>query len=70
MPRCWVKNWAFCGRRARGFWGAASCPPQDKGQLVVLRQRVTELQAETLRSFDRALERNPQFRQSMGSKTQ
>jgi len=37
---------------------------------VVLRQRVTELQAETLRSFDRALERNPQFRQSMGSKTQ
>ena len=36
----------------------------------MLRQRVTELQAETLRSFDRALERNPQFRQSMGSKTQ
>ena len=53
-----------------GFLGRGELPPQDKGQLVVLRQRVTELQAETLRSFDRALERNPQFRQSMGSKTQ
>ncbi len=52
-----------------GFLGRGELPPQDKGQLVVLRQRVTELQAETLRSFDRALERNPQFRQSMGSKT-
>ena len=53
-----------------GFLGRGELPPQDKGQLVVLRQRVTELQAETLRSFDRALERNQQFRQSMGSKTQ
>ena len=53
-----------------GFLGRGELPAQDKGQLLMLRQRVTELQAETLRSFDRALERNPQFRQSMGSKTQ
>ncbi len=52
-----------------GFLGRGELPAQDKGQLLVLRQRVTELQAETLRSFDRALELNPQFRQSLGGKT-
>ena len=51
---------------------ASAISPMKPGTVETpsLRQRVTELQAETLRSFDRALERNPQFRQSMGSKTQ
>ncbi len=53
-----------------GHLGRGELPPQDKGQLLVLRQGVTELQAGTLRSFDRALELNPQFRQSLGGKTQ
>ena len=53
-----------------GFLGRGELPLQDKGQLLMLRQRVIELQAETLRSFDRAMDRNPQFRQALGGKTQ
>ncbi|EER58698.1 methyl-accepting chemotaxis sensory transducer, partial [Acidovorax delafieldii 2AN] len=53
-----------------GFLSRGELPAQDKGQLLALRQRVAELQADTMRSFDRALERNPQFRQSLGGKAQ
>ena len=50
--------------------GRGELPPNSKGQLLVLQQRVTELQGETFRGLDRALQANPQFRQALGSTAQ
>ena len=41
--------------------------PQGKGQLLVLQQRVAELQGETFRGLDRALQGNPELRRALGS---
>jgi len=50
--------------------GRGELTPQGQGQLLVLQQRVAELQAETFRGLDRALQGSPQFQQALGSSTQ
>ena len=44
--------------------------PQGKGQMLVLAQRVAELQAETFRGMDRALQGNAELRSALGSAAQ
>ena len=53
-----------------GFLGSGELPPQGKGLMQALQQRVTELQGETFRSFDRALAANAGFRQALGGSHQ
>ena len=50
--------------------GRGELTPQGQGQLLVLQQRVAELQAETFRGLDRALQGSPQFQQALGSSMQ
>jgi len=50
--------------------GRGELTPQGQGQLLVLQQRVAELQAETFRGLDRALQGSPQFQQALGSSLQ
>lgn len=44
--------------------------PQAKGQLLVLQQRVAELQAETFRGLGRALQGNADLRRALGASAQ
>ena len=44
--------------------------PQTRGQLLVLQQRVAELQAETFRGLERALRGNPGLERALGSTAQ
>ncbi|MDD2713050.1 MAG: methyl-accepting chemotaxis protein [Simplicispira sp.] len=53
-----------------GFLSSGELPAQGKGVLQSLQQRVLELQGETFRSFDHALEMNPVFRAALGSQQQ
>ena len=50
--------------------GRGELSPQGKGQLLVLQQRVTELQADTFRGLDRALQGHAEFRQALGTSVQ
>ena len=50
--------------------GKRELTPQGKGQLLVLQQRVAELQADTFRSLDRALQGNPDLQRALGSSVQ
>ncbi len=53
-----------------GFLAAGELPPQGKGMLMVLQQRVTELQGSTFRSFGHALASNADFRQTLAGPQQ
>ena len=53
-----------------GALGRGELSPQGKGQLLVLQQRVGELQADTFRGLDRALQGSPEFRQALGASVQ
>ncbi len=53
-----------------GFLAAGELPPQGKGVMLMLQQRVAELQGEAFRSFDRALAGNADFRQALTSAQQ
>src|SRR5690606_9613993 len=53
-----------------GFLAAGELPPQGKGMLLVLQQRVAELQGSTFRSFERALVTNADFRQTLAGTQQ
>ena len=44
--------------------------PQGKGQLLVLQQRVAELQGDTFRGLDRALQGNAELQRALGSSAQ
>ncbi len=50
--------------------GKRELTPQGKGQLLVLQQRVAELQADTFRGLDRALQGNPDLQRALGSSVQ
>ena len=50
--------------------GKRELTPQGKGQLLVLQQRVAELQADTFRGLDRALQGNPDLQRALGSSLQ
>jgi len=50
--------------------GKRELTPQSKGQLLVLQQRVAELQADTFRGLDRALQGNAQLQSALGSSAQ
>ena len=50
-----------------GFLAAGELPPQGKGLLLALQQRVVELQGSTFRSFDDALASNADFRQTLAA---
>ena len=50
--------------------GKRELTPQGKGQLLVLQQRVAELQADTFRGLDRALQGNPDLQRALGSSAQ
>ncbi len=50
--------------------GKRELTPQTKGQLLVLQQRVAELQADTFRGLDRALQGNPGLQRALGSSVQ
>ncbi|MFN3439848.1 MAG: methyl-accepting chemotaxis protein [Acidovorax sp.] len=50
--------------------GKRELTPQGKGQLLVLQQRVAELQADTFRGLDRALQGNPRLQTALGSSVQ
>ncbi|UCU99139.1 methyl-accepting chemotaxis protein [Acidovorax radicis] len=50
--------------------GKHELTPQGKGQLLVLQQRVAELQADTFRGLDRALQGNAQLQRALGSSAQ
>ncbi|RQO82609.1 methyl-accepting chemotaxis protein [Acidovorax sp. FJL06] len=50
--------------------GKRELTPQTKGQLLVLQQRVAELQADTFRGLDRALQGNAQLQSALGSNAQ
>ncbi|KRD46241.1 chemotaxis protein [Acidovorax sp. Root275] len=50
--------------------GKHELTPQGKGQLLVLQQRVAELQADTFRGLDRALQGNPDLHRALGSSAQ
>ena len=53
-----------------GFLSSGELPPQGKGVLQSLQQRVVELQGQTFRSFDHALEASPVFRAALASQQQ
>jgi len=50
--------------------GKRELTPQGKGQLLVLQQRVAELQADTFRGLDRALQGNAELQRALGSSAQ
>ncbi|MDD2176353.1 methyl-accepting chemotaxis protein [Acidovorax sp. D2M1] len=50
--------------------GKHELTPQGKGQLLVLQQRVAELQADTFRGLDRALQANTELQRTLGSSAQ
>ena len=50
--------------------GQRELTPETKGQLLVLQQRVNELQADTFRGFDRALSGNAELQRALGSTAQ
>jgi methyl-accepting chemotaxis protein len=53
-----------------GFLGRGELPPQGKGVLLSLQQRVVELQGDTFRSFARATQGNPDFRAALETPAQ
>ena len=53
-----------------GALGKRELTPQGKGQLLVLQQRVAELQADTFRGLDRALQGNAQLQGALGTSVQ
>ena len=50
--------------------GKRELTPQGKGQLLVLQQRVAELQGDTFRGLDRALQGNAELQRALGSSAQ
>ena len=50
--------------------GKRELTPQGKGQLLVLQQRVAELQGDTFRGLDRALQGNAELQRALGSSVQ
>ena len=58
--------------RAQGakVLGQRELTPETKGQLLVLQQRVAELQADTFRGLDRALQSNAQLQRALGANAQ
>ena len=52
-----------------GFLGKKDLPPQGRGLLLGLRERVQELQGETLRNLDRAMRRDPAVAAAMQAPT-
>ena len=50
--------------------GQRELTPETKGQLLVLQQRVNELQADTFRGLDRALSGNAELQRALGSTAQ
>ncbi|MFY3382529.1 methyl-accepting chemotaxis protein, partial [Paracidovorax sp. MALMAid1276] len=53
-----------------GALGQRELTPQAKGQLLVLQQRVAELQADTFRGLTRALQGNPDLQRALGNSAQ
>ena len=50
--------------------GARALTPQAKGQLLVVRQRVAELEADTFRGLERAFQTNPALRSALAANAQ
>ena len=50
--------------------GKRELTPQGKGQLLVLQQRVAELQGDTFRGLDRAVQGNAELQRALGSSVQ
>ena len=53
-----------------GALGRGQLTPESKGQLLVLQQRVGELQSDTFRGLDRALQSDAQLQRALGSSAQ
>ncbi len=53
-----------------GFLGRGELPPQGKGLMVALQQRVAELQGDTFRNFARATQANPGWRSTLDAPAQ
>jgi methyl-accepting chemotaxis protein len=64
------ENLGMLRAQGAGALGRGELSPQGKGQLLVLQQRVAELQADTFRGLGHALQGNAQFRQALGSGAQ
>ncbi|WP_369643749.1 methyl-accepting chemotaxis protein [Acidovorax sp. A79] len=64
------ENLGMLRAQGAGALGRGELSPQGKGQLLVLQQRVAELQADTFRGLGRALQGNAQFKQALGSGVQ
>ncbi|AOG23555.1 methyl-accepting chemotaxis protein [Acidovorax sp. RAC01] len=52
-----------------GALGRGELSPQAKGQMLVLQQRVVELQGDTFRGLDRALQGNPVFAKQLAEQS-